>query len=58
MLLPNPSEAEDHVLAMLAAEILSILEDGDVAKKAGIDAIRSWVEEMKAEGSLRQSPSQ
>ena len=53
MLLPNPSEAEDHVLAMLAAEILSILEDGDVAKKAGINAIRSWVEEMKAEGSLR-----
>ena len=53
MLLPNPSEAEDHVVAMLAAELLSILEDGDVAKQTGIDAIRSWVEEMTAKEAMR-----
>ena len=37
LLLPHPSDAEEEVVAMLVAEVLSILEHGDVAKQAGID---------------------
>ena len=55
LLLPNPSEAEDQVVAMLVAEIFSILEEGDVAKQAGVDSILAWIEEMKANESLRLS---
>ena len=55
LLLANPPEAEEQVVAMLAAELFSILEDGDVEKQAGIDSIRAWIEEMKANESLRLS---
>ena len=53
LLLSNPSEAEDQVVAMLVAEVLSILEDGGVAKQAGMDSIRAWVKEMTVNGSLQ-----
>lgn len=53
LLLPNPSEAEDEVVTMLVAELLSILEHGDVAKQAGIDSIRAWVGEMTNRRSVR-----
>ena len=56
LLLPNPSEAEDEVVAMFVAEVLSILEHGDVAKQAGIDSIRAWIDEMNANSSLRPLP--
>ena len=53
VLLPNPSEAEDQVMAMFVAEVLSILEHGDVAKQAGIDSIRAWVNGMTSKNTLR-----
>ena len=53
LLLPNPSEAEDHVVAMLAAELESILEDGNVARQVGIDAICCWIKEMMAREAMR-----
>ena len=53
LLLANPSEAEEQVVAMLVAEIFSVLEEGDVEKQAGIDSVLAWIEEMKADGSLR-----
>jgi len=56
LLLSNPSEAEDEVVTMLVAEVLSILEHGSVAKQAGIDSIRAWIDEMKAKNSLRPLP--
>ena len=53
VLLPNPSEAEDQVLGMFVAEVLSILENGGVAKQAGIESIRAWVNEMTSKNALR-----
>ena len=51
VLLPNPAEAEDQLVGMFAAELLSILEYGGVAKQVGLESIRAWVDEM--EESLR-----
>ena len=45
LLIPHPSDAEEEVVAMLVAEVLSILEHGEVAKQAGIDSIRAWISE-------------
>ena len=53
VLLSNPSEAEDQVVGMFVAEVLSILENVGVAKQAGIESIRAWVNEMASSGSLR-----
>ena len=53
LLLANPSEAEEQVVAMLVAEIFSILEEGDVEKQAAIDSVLAWIKEMEANGSLR-----
>ena len=53
VLLPNPAEAEDQVVGMFAAELLSILEYGGVAKQAGLESIRAWVDEMAESNALR-----
>ncbi len=53
VLLPDPSEAEDQVVGMFVAEVLSILENGGVAKQAGIESIRAWLNEMASSESLR-----
>lgn len=55
-LIPHPSDAEDEVVTMLVAEVLSILEHGSVAKQAGIDSIRAWIDEMNVKKSLRPLP--
>ena len=55
VLLPNPSEAEDQVVGMFAAELLSVLEYGGVAKQAGLESIRAWVNEMTNVHALRPS---
>ena len=43
LLLPNPPDAEDHVVEALGAEILSILEDAQPGKQAAVEAIREWL---------------
>ena len=53
VLLSDPSEAEDQVVGMFAAELLSVLEYGGVAKKAGLDSIRAWVNDMADSHALR-----
>jgi len=53
LLIPHPSDAEEAVVAMLVAEVLSILEHGNVAKQAGIDSIRAWISEKTENESLR-----
>lgn len=53
LLIPHPSDAEEAVVAMLVAEVLSILEYGNVAKQAGIDSIRAWISEKTENESLR-----
>lgn len=56
LLIPHPADAEDEVVTMLVAEVLSILEHGSVAKQVGIDSIRAWIDEMSAKRSLRPLP--
>ncbi len=53
VLLANPSEAEDQVVGMFAAELLSVLEYGGVAKQVGIESIRAWVDEIAENDGLR-----
>ena len=55
VLLSNPSEAEDQVVGMFAAELLSVLEYGGVAKQAGLESMRAWVNEMADTQALRPS---
>ena len=43
MLLPNTSDAEDHVVEALGSEILSILEDRRIGLEAGTDSIGEWL---------------
>ena len=43
MLLPNPSDSEDHVVEALSSELLSILEDRRIGSAAGTEAIREWL---------------
>lgn len=44
MLLPHPPDAEDHLVAALGSELLSILEDNRPGVHAGIEAIGRWLE--------------
>lgn len=53
VLLSNPSEAEDQVVGMFVAELLSVLEYGGVANQAGVESIRAWVDEMAESDELR-----
>ena len=43
MLLSHPPDAEDHLVAALGSELLSILEDNRPGVHAGIEAIRQWL---------------
>ena len=52
-LLPNPADAEDHIVELLVAEISSILEFAGVGRQAGIDAIRTWLQDKAADQSIR-----
>ena len=43
ILLPHPPDAEDHLVAALGSELLSVLEDDRPGAHAGIDAIERWL---------------
>ena len=45
ILLPNPADAEDHLVEALGAELLSILEDCRPGNHASLDDIGAWLEE-------------
>ena len=45
ILLPNPVDAEEHIVEALGAELLSILEDSRPGDLASIDNIRAWLDE-------------
>ena len=53
VLLPNPAEAEEQLVGLFAAELLSVLEYGGVAKQAGLQSIRAWVDAMAESDALR-----
>ena len=52
LLLPNPQDAEDHVVDALGAELHSILEDARPGEQADISAGREWLVAKTAEGKL------
>jgi len=45
---PYPNEAEEHLVAILASEIASILGDNDVGAKADLPAINDWLARARA----------
>lgn len=42
-MLPMPSDAEEHLTALVASEICSVLDDAEPGRRANIDAIRLWL---------------
>ena len=45
ILLPNPADAEDHVVEALGAELTSILEDRRPGTEAALEALETWIRE-------------
>ena len=43
ILLPHPPDAEDHLVAALGSELLSVLEEDRPGTHAGIEAIERWL---------------
>ena len=43
LLLPHPPDAEDHLVAALGSELLSVLEEDRPGAHAGIEAIERWL---------------
>ena len=41
--LPNPSDAEDHVLEALGAEVVTVLEESRSGERVNVDAIQDWL---------------
>ena len=44
---PNPEDAEDHIVALIGAELSTLLEEREVRKRANIDAIKYWIENKR-----------
>jgi len=47
-LLENPEDAEEHLVALVAAELSAILEEKDVRVSANIKAIKQWIDYKKS----------
>jgi hypothetical protein len=52
-MLPNPDDAEDHLVDLVSAELHSIIEDSMPGRGANLDRIRLWLQEEDM-GSLGQ----
>lgn len=55
VLLPNPSDAEDHLVFALGSEILAVLEDDSSGKHAGLDEARVWINEAPTKFGINLS---
>ena len=51
-LLENPSDAENHVVAMLVTELSAILDSNNVTNQVGIESIRTWINHMFVENPI------
>ena len=47
LLLPHPPDAEDHLVAALGSELLSVLEEDRPGTYADIEAIERWLKEIE-----------
>jgi hypothetical protein len=54
---PFPEDAEEHLVDVVAAEIASVLSDGDVGINADLSAIHKWLENEYAASPPLQSGS-
>jgi Response receiver domain len=50
-LVSQPEEAEDHLVALVASEIATVLDQGGVGHRADLNAIRTWLQERIAAGA-------
>lgn len=46
--LPDPGDAETHLVTLVASEIHSILEEFDAGKQVNIDSVRRWLQSESA----------
>jgi len=44
---PNPEDAEDDLVALIGAELSTLLEEREVKKRANIEAIKYWIENKR-----------
>jgi Response receiver domain len=54
---PFPEDAEEHLVDVVAAEIASVLSDGDIGIKADLNAIHKWLDDEYAASPPLQSGS-
>lgn len=47
-LLPNPDDAMNHVIDIIASEFHSFLENNEIGEKADINAIKAWLDVNKS----------
>lgn len=45
-MLPNPTDAEEHLVDLVAAELHSVLENDGPGRGANLDAIRLWLQDQ------------
>ena len=51
--LPIPDDSEQHMVAQIASELRAIMEEKVSRKRpAGMEAIKSWIEEFKGKGNI------
>jgi hypothetical protein len=50
-LLPNPDDAMNHVVDIVASEFHSLLQDYEVGKKANLRTIEAWIDMRSREGT-------
>ena len=56
LLLPHPPDAEDHLVAALGSELLSVLEDDRPGRHADIGAIERWLASRNDSGLNLSEP--
>jgi hypothetical protein len=52
-----PEDAEEHLVAIVSAEIASVLSDGAVGTNANLEVIRTWLEDARANSPSLDSGS-
>ena len=56
MLLPNPPDAEDQMVAVLGAELLSVLEDSPAKHEASLSVAKLWMNTRTPRDRVLQTP--
>ena len=56
MLLPNPSDAEEQMVSVLGAELLSVLEDSPARNESSLHVAQLWMNAKAPDDTVLQTP--